>query len=161
VLKSPPHTARIRLLLGLFPDARFVHIHRDPYVVFRSTKHLIRVVQSLYHLREGPVQDGDDRIISVYNEMYDAYFNERGLIPQGRLCEVAFADLEREPVGVVGSIYASLGLSGFEETRPRLESYLASIAGYRKNRLDELPDALRQHIAREWGRSFVEWGYRP
>jgi omega-hydroxy-beta-dihydromenaquinone-9 sulfotransferase len=30
VLKSPPHTARIRLLLGLFPNARFVHIHRNP-----------------------------------------------------------------------------------------------------------------------------------
>ena len=42
VLKSPPHTARIRLLLGLFPDARFVHIRRDPYVVFRSTRHMIR-----------------------------------------------------------------------------------------------------------------------
>ena len=88
VLKSPPHTARIRLLLGLFPDARFVHIHRDPYVVFRSTRHMIRVVQPLYHLRDGPVQDGDDRIISVYTEMYDAYFEERGLIPEGRLCEV-------------------------------------------------------------------------
>jgi hypothetical protein len=29
VLKSPPHTARIRVLLDLFPDARFVHIYRD------------------------------------------------------------------------------------------------------------------------------------
>jgi Sulfotransferase family len=45
VLKSPPHTARIRLLLGLFPDARFVHIRRDPYVVFRSTRHMIRAAQ--------------------------------------------------------------------------------------------------------------------
>ena len=45
VLKSPPHTARIRLLLDLFPDARFVHIHRNPYVVFRSTKHTVRAAQ--------------------------------------------------------------------------------------------------------------------
>jgi len=83
VLKSLPHTARIRLLLALFPEARFVHIHRNPYVVFPSTRHLIRVVQPLYHFREGPAQDGDDRIISVYTEMYDAYFEERGLIPEG------------------------------------------------------------------------------
>ena len=159
VLKSPPHTARIRLLLGLFPDARFVHIHRDPYVVFRSTRHMIRAVQPLYHLRKGPVQDGDDRIISVYTEMYDAYFEERALIPEGRLCEVAFDDLEREPVGVVGSIYESLGLSGFEELRPRLEGYLGSIAGYRKNRHDELAEPLRRRIAHDWGRSFDEWGY--
>jgi len=40
VLKSPPHTARIRLLLDVFPNARFVHIHRNPYDVFRSACHL-------------------------------------------------------------------------------------------------------------------------
>ncbi len=91
--------------------------------------------------------------------MYDAYFEERGLIPEGRFCEVAFEDLEREPVGVVGSIYGALGLSGFEELRPRLEVYLASIASYRKNRHDELPEPLRRRIAHDWVRSFDEWGY--
>ena len=40
VLKSPPHSARIRILKELFPDALFVHIVRDPYVVFSSTVHL-------------------------------------------------------------------------------------------------------------------------
>src|SRR5262249_40574101 len=34
VLKSPPHSCRIKVLLELFPDARFVHIVRDPHVVF-------------------------------------------------------------------------------------------------------------------------------
>jgi LPS sulfotransferase NodH len=159
VLKSPPHTARIRLLLGLFPDARFVHIRRDPYVVFRSTRHMMRAAQPLYHLRDGPLQDSDDRIISVYAEMYDAYVEQRGLIPEGRLCEVGFEDLERAPMAVVGSIYEALGLPGFEDLRPRLEDYLASIAGYRKNRHGELPEPLRRRIADEWGRSFDEWGY--
>jgi len=159
VLKSPPHTARIRQLLGLFPDARFVHIHREPYAVFRSTRHMIRAAQPLYTLREGPVQDGDDRIVSVYTEMYDAYFEQRALIPEGRLYDVSYEDLERQPVCVIGSIYESLGLSGFEDVRPRLEAYLASIAGYRKNRHGDLPEELRRRIAYEWGRSFNEWGY--
>jgi omega-hydroxy-beta-dihydromenaquinone-9 sulfotransferase len=159
VLKSPPHTARIGRLLGRFPDARFVHIHRDPYVVFRSTRHMIRAVQPIFRLQECPTPDGDDRIISVYAEMYDAYFGERRLVPEGRLYEVGYEDLERDPVGVVGSIYAALGLPGFGDVRPRLESYLGSIAGYRKNRHTDLPDALRRRIADEWGRSFDEWGY--
>jgi hypothetical protein len=159
VLKSPPHTARIRLLLGLFPDARFVHIHRDPHIVFRSMRHLIRSSQPLYHLREGPAQDGDDRIIRVYTEMYDAFFEERRLIPERRLCEVGFEDLERAPAEVVRSIYEALGLPGFEGLRTRLEDYLGSIATYRKNRHDELPEPLRRRIAHEWGRSFDEWGY--
>src|SRR5262249_51044992 len=40
VLKNPVNTARIRLLRALFPDAKFVHIVRDPYQVFASTLHL-------------------------------------------------------------------------------------------------------------------------
>src|SRR5437899_11077712 len=37
ILKSPPHTARIPLLLEMFPAAKFVHIHRDPVAVFQSS----------------------------------------------------------------------------------------------------------------------------
>jgi hypothetical protein len=44
VLKSPPHTGRIRLLLELFPGARFVHIHRDPYVVFQSSRRTFEII---------------------------------------------------------------------------------------------------------------------
>jgi hypothetical protein len=159
VLKSPPHTARIRLLLELFPDARFVHIHRNPYDVFRSTRHMIRVVQPLQQLRDAPVQDGDDRIIAVYTEMYDAYFEERALIPEGRLSDVSYEDLERQPINVIGSIYESLGLLGFSDVKPRLQAYLASIAGYRKNRHGDLLEELHRRIAEDWGRSFSEWGY--
>ena len=49
ILKSPPHTCRIKLLLELFPDARFVHIVRDPYVVFPST---VNLWKSLYLAHE-------------------------------------------------------------------------------------------------------------
>ena len=35
VLKSPVHTARVELLLKLFPDAQFIYIHRDPETVYR------------------------------------------------------------------------------------------------------------------------------
>ena len=159
VLKSPPHTARIRLLLDLFPDARFVHIHRDPYDVFRSTRHMVRTVQPVFQLQASPPLDGDDTILGVYAEMYDAYFEQRGLIPEGRLCDVGYEDLLREPLAVVGSIYRTLGLAGFEGVQARLETYLGSISDYRKNRLDDLPDPLRRRIAHEWCRSFEEWGY--
>src|SRR5262249_54551652 len=101
----------------------------------------------------------DERILATYTEMYDAYFEERGLIPEDRFCEVGFEELERDPVRVIGSIYGTLGLPGFECLRPRLEAYLASIAGEQKTRLPELPEGLRQRIAGEWRRSFEEGGY--
>ena len=121
--------------------------------------HSVKQYEICDHLRNGPIQDADDRILSVYTEMYDAYFAERELIPEGRLCEVSFEDLERDPLNVVGSIYNALRLPHFEEARPLLETYVKSIADYRKNRHDELAEPLRRRIANEWGRSFDEWGY--
>ncbi|MCP4177095.1 MAG: sulfotransferase, partial [bacterium] len=38
LLKSPPHTSRIKYLLKAFPDAKFINIHRHPLDVFNSTK---------------------------------------------------------------------------------------------------------------------------
>jgi LPS sulfotransferase NodH len=159
VLKSPPHTARIGRLLSLFPDARFVHIHRNPYVVYRSTRHMIRAAQPLYQLRSAPPQDSEDRILSVYKTMYDAFFDERTLVPDRRLCEISYEDLDRAPIDAVASIYQTLALPGFEELLPRLEGYLETIAGYHKNRHEDLSHALRARIASEWGRSFDAWGY--
>ena len=40
VLKSPPHTFRIKILLEMFPKARFIHIIRNPFVIFPSTINL-------------------------------------------------------------------------------------------------------------------------
>ena len=159
VLKSPPHTARVGLILDLFPDARFVHIHRHPYEVFASTGHMTRSIQPAVQLQRCPPLDSPDRILRIYREMYDAYFAERDLIPAGRLVDVAYDRLRRDPIGVIGSIYDGLNLAGFADLRPQLDAYLGSIAGYRPNRHADLAAPLRDRIAAEWGRSFDEWGY--
>ena len=43
ILKSPGHTCRVKLLLELFPDAKFVHIRRNPFRVFQSTRKAMAV----------------------------------------------------------------------------------------------------------------------
>ena len=40
LLKSPIHTARVPLLLKLFPKAKFIYIHRHPDEIFVSAVHL-------------------------------------------------------------------------------------------------------------------------
>ncbi|MEK6260349.1 MAG: sulfotransferase [Planctomycetota bacterium] len=157
ILKSPPHTARIRLLLEMFPEARFVHIHRDPYAVFQSTRHLADRIRPVLGLQSG--RQTDDSIFAVYRSMYSAFFEQKGLIPAGRFCEVSYDELTKNPVEVVRSIYESLDLKEFDAVQPKLEAYLTSISGYQKNRHPELPEPLRRRIAEEWSRGFAEWGY--
>ena len=159
VLKSPPHTARVRLLLEMFPEAKFVHIRREPYTVFQSSRHTWKTGTPSWCFQRPDLPDADDRIIAAYRAMYDAYFDQRRLIPAGHLHELAYEDLERDPIGQLEAVYNGLGLPGFECVRPRVESYLASIAGYRKTDHAALSEPLRSRIAREWGRCFEEWGY--
>ena len=51
-----------------------------------------------------------------------------------------------------------LDLDGFESARPRFESYLASVRGYRTNRYDEAPETAAL-VEAHWGRFLEHWGY--
>ncbi len=160
VLKSPPNTGRIRLLLEMFPEARFVHIHRDPYVVYQSTEQMVRAnlgFMAFHPANPGTLQDG---IIQQYQTMYDVFFEEKTMVPPGRFCEVAFEDLESDPVGRLRSIYEELSLPDFAETESALKQYVWSLTGYRKNAYPDLSSELQSEISGAWRRSFDEWGYR-
>lgn len=160
LLKSPPHTARVKLLVDMFPQARFVHIHRDPYTIFQSTRLLHDKVVVANHLTRPTRIDPAEGIFRRFRLMYDAYFEERRLIPPGQLCEIAFTDLEKDPVGQVRMIYEKLSLGGFDAVEPELRRYLPTVADYRKNEYPPLQAVVRQRVATEWRRAFEEWGYR-
>jgi len=160
VLKSPAHTARIALLLEMFPDARFVHIHRDPFAVFRSARRSIQVMERASCLQNPRSPDEiDNWIIGRYNVLYDAFFEERDLIPDGQFHEIRFEDLESDPVTEIRRLYESLGIPGFEAFRPSLEDYVSANSGYRKNAYEGFPASLRREISQAWRRGFDEWNY--
>jgi hypothetical protein len=160
ILKSSPHTARVRILLDIFSDARFIHLRRDPYAVFVSTLGLLRAVRPVFRLQRATRNIDVEAVLRTYTEMYDAYFADRALVPPGQLVEIAYEDLERDTIGRLRSIYEGLSLGDFEPIRPQMESYLASIADYKKNRHPQLDEATRQRIGKAWGRNFEMWGYR-
>jgi hypothetical protein len=159
ILKSPGHTCRIKVLLDLFPDARFVHIHRNPFDVFRSTEHMLRTVSRWWALQRPNFEDLEARILREYREVYDAHFEERPKIPPGRFHEIGFEALEADPIGQLRQLYEALALPEFGSVEPYLRRYMESVADYKKNKFFDLKPDLRDRIAREWHRSFQEWGY--
>jgi hypothetical protein len=159
VMKSPPNTCRIRLILEMFPDARFVHIHRDPYVVYQSTCHLNKKCMEYYALQRPDLSILHRRVIRQYSEMFEAFFEEKTLIPEGRFCELSYADLVADPVGQVRQIYEKLALPEFPIVEPAIREYIRSLAGYEKNSHGELSADTRTEITRTWRRTFEEWRY--
>jgi len=160
VLKSPPHTARVRVLLELFPDARFVHIVRDPYVLFPSTVNLWRRLSKDEGFQTPRYEGLEEQVFDNLLRMYAAFERDRELIPPRRLAEVRYEDLVADPVGQMRRVYEELDLGGFDEALPALKKRVESQAGYKRNRYQLTPE-LREQIGRRW-RSYIErYGYAP
>jgi len=157
VHKSPGYTCRIKHLLDLFPTAKFVHIHRHPYEVLQSSVHTLKKA-SPYVALQAHECDVEQSIRNIA-KLYDGFFAQRHLIPAENFCEVAFADLETDPMGQMESIYESLSLPEFHPVAPPLQAYLRSIEGYTKNRHPDLPNDIRKRLARDWRQCFEHWDY--
>jgi omega-hydroxy-beta-dihydromenaquinone-9 sulfotransferase len=158
VLKSPPHTARVRTLLELFPQAKFVHIVRDPVNVFLST---VRLWRSLYQVQGLQVDNGHDiteYVLSTFERMYRSFEEDRPLLTAQQYYEVRYEDLVADPMGQIRSMYQQLDLGDFEHVRPRLEQFLEAKKDYQTNRF-EPPEEIRAMVAERWGEFAKRYGY--
>jgi hypothetical protein len=159
VLKTPPNTARIPALLEMFPDARFVHIVRNPYPVYRSMRNMYQKILPRQVLQELDWDLVNRWTLDAYPTLMKKYLADRSLIPKGRLVEIRYEDLEARPLAVLEDIYTSLELGDFEITRPGVEEYLATLDTYQKNEFDFPPEIVRD-VNEKWGVAFEEFGYR-
>jgi hypothetical protein len=120
---------------------------------------MVRTVTPWWVFQRPDYSDLEGRTLRQYREVYDVFFAERGLIPKGHFHEIGFEALEADAIGQVRGIYEALALPDFGHVEPALRRYVASLSGYQKNRLPELPPDLRGRIAGAWRRCFDEWGY--
>lgn len=158
VLKSPPHTARLKVLLEIFPDARFVYIARDPYVVYPSTIHLWKQLYSGHGLQAPTFEGLEEYVLKTFNRMHFKYEETKSLVPPENLYEVRYEDLVRDPVGQMQAVYERLRLGDFEKVRARVEKYFAEQKDYQTNRYS-LDPKIRDEITRRWSDYIQKHGY--
>lgn len=160
VLKSPTHTARVRTLLKLFPDAKFVYIARNPYEVFGSTIKLWKTMNSVQGLQNPAYEDDWMRghVLDAFAEMFDAYAADRELIPSANLVELRFEQLTAEPLESVLSIYEQFGIVVSDQMRQTLESYLEATSDHIRNQLEMAEEDVRA-IQSRWGDYIERFGY--
>lgn len=159
IFKTPDHTAKVQEILKVFPDARFVHIHRHPYHVFRSTVNMEKTTVPLYAYQKPRLHDLEDFVLRRYGIMYDHLLKSKTEVPARQFTEVAYHEVDENPVETVARIYRDLSLPHFENARPRLERYVDSLQGYRKNRYSDLPAEQKQKINEQWKAVFEAYSY--
>jgi hypothetical protein len=158
VLKSPAHTYRVRTLLELFPNAKFVHIVRDPFVVFPSTVYTWERMQAHHGMQIAKYRGLEEQVFRRFERMHKVFEEDRKLIDPSRFCELRYEDLVDDPVGQVRAIYDQLELGEFNSLLPQLEKYVASVSGYRTNRFEISPE-LRGEIRTRCAAYIEKYGY--
>lgn len=159
VLKSPTHTWRIPTLLKLFPKAKFVHIMRDPYVVFPSTVNLWRSLQQTHGMQIPKLEALEEHVFGTFTWMHKRLEATKGLVPKGQWAEVRYEDLTANPLSQMERLYGELELGGFDSAQPRISAYLEQQKGYETNKFKPLPPDVESDITRRWGEVIDRFGY--
>lgn len=159
LLKSPANTARVRLLLDLYPDARFIHIHRHPCETIRSTLHLYDAWFQMAHFQPlGDLQARRDaHVLAAYEALHRCWFEEETLIPASQKLVLSFDALKTRPLQTLGRVYDFLAEGPLN--RELLLGYVRSIGHYRQNRYSALPTALQAEVHARMGFVFEAFGY--
>ncbi len=158
LLKSPPHTARIRTILERFPDAKFVHINRNPYTLFPSTYRLWIKLAEVHGIQHPKGKGLEEKILNNFEEMYDAFFDDIKDLKEDQFIDVSYDDLVKTPVDTMERIYKTLELDGFEECRQNFVDFAATQKAYRKNKFEISPE-IAEKIKARWSKYLDRYGY--
>jgi hypothetical protein len=160
VLKSPTHTARVRTILEVFPDAKFIHIVRDPLVLFPSTVRLWKSLSEVQGLQTLHEDAGwiERNVLDTFVRMYECFEQDRELVLPNRLIDVRYEDLVADPVGEMRQAYERLELGNFATVEPEIARYAMRSRDYRTNKYT-LPPEVADRVRGRWAPYFQRYGY--
>jgi len=162
LLKSPVHTARIKLLRELFPEAKFVYVHRHPLTVFKSASHMADTTYWYSYFAKPTSHQIQEFILNQFVQLWRDYDAARAEVPHGHLTEISYHELTSDPVKALGRVYTALGIEGFEERQvgPKIRHFLDSrMPSYQRNTFQPLPPELAALVAARWAEFASALGY--
>ncbi|MFN7175105.1 MAG: sulfotransferase family protein, partial [Thermaurantiacus tibetensis] len=158
LVKNPVYTARAGMLRKLFPRAKFIHIHRDPFDVFLSMRNFWARLFEALALQPFDHVDIDEVVLSTYARMMTAFEEQTRGWAAPDFVEVAYADLDARPLETVAHIYEALALPGFNAVRPKMAAYLETVKSFEKNRFRGDAEAVAK-VSQRWAHWIAKWGY--
>lgn len=156
--KNPPHTGRVKELVRMFPNAKFIYLMRNPYTVFESSRSFFSNTMKPLKVQEISPEELADNLLKVYTKLYDKYQAEKQFIPEGNLIEVKFEDFEQDPYNMTRKIYEDLQIPGWAAAQADIIKYIDKQKGYKKNQYAYKPETV-DLVNAHWSKAISEWGY--
>ena len=158
IFKNPVNTGRVRELVEIFPQARFVDICRNPVIVYLSSKKFfLELFPTLYfqHVSEDEVIK---MIVETYVKINKDLLNSISLIPAENYYQIKFEDFEKSPVESIEDIYAHFRLPNYHEAEPLFKTYFESKKGHKKN-VYTIKRTELDLILDQWDFAMKHWNY--
>ncbi|MEO1052012.1 MAG: sulfotransferase [Bacteroidota bacterium] len=158
LIRNPAYTTRIKEIKAIFPGAKFIHIYRNPYVLFHSMSNYFRKLFPALAFQDYSHIDTDKFILENYTKMMNKIIEDAKDMQEDEFIEVKYEDLEQQPFQQLEKVYNQLKLKDYDVDLPRFQTYLESISGYKKNAYQQPPEVISM-INENWGSFISHWGY--
>jgi omega-hydroxy-beta-dihydromenaquinone-9 sulfotransferase len=159
VLKSPPNTERISMLLEMFPQAKFIFIYRNPVHLYYSIRNMWKkTILKYYSVQQISEADLDEIILGHFNYLIEQYEKDKKHIPEGNLIEIAYEELKADSFSVMQKIYLKINLPEFELSVDNLRLQLEKEKDYQNFQYQ--PDNITfKKIKERWKKYILLWNY--
>ncbi len=159
ILKNPPNTERVKVLLEMFPKAKFIYIYRNPYYLYYSIRNMWkRAILKYYSVQNISDEELDKIVFEHFIYLTDRYANDKLLIPEGNLVEISYEALKADPFGAIRKIYSQINLPDFGSTMDDLKKQLKAEKDYRNFQYHFSGETIKK-IEGKWGEYILLWKY--
>lgn len=158
ISKNPPHTGRIDLLLELFPNAKFIHIYRNPISVYRSTVNFFSKTIGPLKFQDISKDELEENVLYVYKKLMLRFEEQKGMIPPENFIEIKYEDFSPDPMPHIQRIYEKFDLGGWDEVKDKFEAYVHTQKKFQTNKHSIEPESL-QKVKEHWGFAIEKYGY--
>lgn len=158
IIKNPVNTGKLKMLLQMFPDAKFIHIHRNPVITYLSTYKFFVSLLPTTALTSYHDEEIKNYIIRNYKILMQDYLESRKLIPPENLLDIRYEEFEEDNLGHIKEIYQKFGLETWHEAEPYFKNYISRQMHYKKN-IHKIQKQELEIILKEWDFAMKAFGY--
>ena len=158
IIKNPSNTSRIKYLLKKYPNAKFIHIYRNPVYVYLSTYKFFSELFPSVNLQKIDDKLLHDLIIYNYREMYKDYYDQKHIIPEENLIEIKFEDFKNDSLSYLKKIHKNFDLKLSNELLSEYIRYLDSQKSHKMNTY-KIKKSILDEIKKEYRISFNKMKY--
>jgi len=125
ILKCPDHVHALNAIEAVYPDCRFVFVHRDPLRVIASAVKLTEVVRRPF-TRSIDKHELGRQVVNRTLEGAEAMTARTKSGARDHTFHVYFKDLAHDPIRVIEALYQRFGLEWTRETQNRMSAFAAA-----------------------------------